>query len=128
LDAPAQDPRDESIGDLFSRLIDEGREYARAEIGLYREIAKRRAAQGRTGAIALAAGAGLLWFAGIAALLGGVLGLATLIGPLAAGLAVAALLGAGGLVLLRFGIGELRALRGDEVEKEALARAAEEEQ
>ena len=35
MDAPAGDPREESIGDLFGRLVEDGRAYAEAELGLY---------------------------------------------------------------------------------------------
>ena len=47
---------------------------------------------------------------------------ATLIGPLLAGLAVAAALILVGFVLVRVGIAGLKALGGDEAEREALTR------
>lgn len=122
LDAPAQDPNEESIGDLVSRLIEDGRSYARAEIDLMRQIARHRAARARTGLIMLAAGAVLALSALTAMILGLVLGLATLIHPLLAGVAVAVLLAGIGYGLIRFGLTGLRALGGDEEERAALER------
>ena len=56
MDAPAQDPHEESIGDLFGRLVEDGRAYARAEIDLIKQIARHRAARARNGLIMVAAG------------------------------------------------------------------------
>jgi Putative Actinobacterial Holin-X, holin superfamily III len=122
LDAPAQDPREESIGELVGRLVEEGRVYARSEVALYKEIARHRAGRARSGLVLLGAGALLLLSSVTALILGLVLGLAALIGPLLAGLAVAALLAGGGYLLLRIGIGGLTALSGDEEERQALER------
>ena len=119
---PAQDPRDDSIGDLVGRLVEDGREYARAEIGLYKQIARYRAGRARNGLILLAAGAVLGLSALTALILGFVLGLANLIGPVLAGIAVALVLAGGGYMLVRIGIGGLGALSGDEEEKQAIAR------
>lgn len=110
------------IPDLVTRLIDETKAYARAEVDLYKAIAQHRTQKAKKGGIALAAGGILLWFAGIALVLGLVLGLATLIGPLAAGLAVTAVLGVVGFLLVRSGSKEMGALAGDEEEREALER------
>ena len=126
MDGPAGDPRDESIGDLFGRLIDDGRAYARAEIDLYRQIALHRAGRARTGLAALIAGAVLLISSLTALILGLVLGLAALIGPLLAGLAIAALLALAGYLLIRFGLNGLKALAGEEGERQALARGENE--
>ncbi|HYD13893.1 MAG TPA: phage holin family protein [Allosphingosinicella sp.] len=120
--ADAGEPKDESIGELLGRLADDGRAYVKAELSVYRAIAARRAARARSGLIALAIGAVLLISSITALLLGLVLWLATLIGPLLAGLAVAAALILTGFVLVRIGISGLRALGGDEAEREALAR------
>ena len=122
MDGPAGDPRDESIGDLFGRLIDDGKSYAKAEIDLYRQIALHRAGRARSGLIALIAGAVLLLSSLTALILGLVLGLAALIGPLFAGLAIAASLALAGALLVRFGITGLKALAGDESERQALLR------
>ena len=122
MDAPAQDPREESIGDLFGRLVEDGRRYARAEVDLLKRIARHRVGRARNGLIALAAGAVLLLSSLTALILGLVLGLASLIGPVLAGLAIAAALAGIGYLLIRIGIGGLRALGGDEEEREALTR------
>ncbi len=119
---PATDPGDEPIGDLVGRLIEDGREYARAEIGLYRQIARYRAGRARNGIILLSAGAVLALSALTALIVGFVLGLANVIGPVLAGIAVAAVLAGGGYVLVRIGISGLGALSGDEEEKQAIAR------
>jgi uncharacterized protein (DUF2062 family) len=58
----------------------------------------------------------------IALMLGLVLGLAALIGPVLAGLAIAAVLAGIGYGLIRYGTTGLRALGGDEEERQALAR------
>ena len=120
--ADSGDTRDESIGDLLGRLAEDGRAFVKAEIGVYKAIAARRAARARNGLIALAVGAVLMIASITALLLGLVLWLATLIGPLLAGLAVAAVLILTGLVLVRVGVSGLKALGGDEAEREALAR------
>jgi hypothetical protein len=122
LATPAQDPREESIADLVSRLVEDGRSYARAELDLLRQIARHRAGRARNGLILVVAG-GLLALSALTALvLGLVLGLATLIHPLFAGLLIAALLAGGGYLLVRFGLGGLRALSGDNEERQAVAR------
>ena len=120
--ADAGDPKDESIGELIGRVVEDGRAFVKAEIGVYKAIAARRAARARNGLIALAIGAVLLISSITALLLGLVLWLATLIGPLLAGLAVAAVLILAGYVLIRVGISGLSALGGDEAEREALSR------
>ena len=120
--ADAGEPRDESIGELLGRLADDGRAYVKAELGVYRTIAARRAARARSGLIALAIGAVLLISSITALLLGLVLWLATLIGPLLAGLAVTAVLVLVGFILVRIGVSALKALGGDEAEREALSR------
>ncbi|WP_114951288.1 phage holin family protein [Sphingosinicella terrae] len=122
MDSPAHDPRDEGISDLVSRLLEDGRAYARAELDLVKQIARHRADRARNGLIALAAGAVLLLSSLTALILGLVLGLAVLIGPVLAGIAIAAALAGIGYLLVRIGLGGLRALSGDEEEKQAIAR------
>lgn len=122
MEVPAQDPRDDSIGDLVGRLVEDGRAYARAEIDLVKRIARHRAGRARNGLIALAVGGVLFLAALIALMMGLVLGLAVLIGPVLAGLAIAALLSVIGFVLIRIGTKGLRALGGDEEEKQAITR------
>lgn len=112
---------DNSIGDLFHQLVDDGRSLVGAEVHLYKEIALYRAGKAKIGLIALAAG-GTLAFAGlIAALVGLVMGLAPLIGPVAGGLAVLAVTSLIGFLLVRYGMGKMAALSGDADEKAALA-------
>jgi hypothetical protein len=122
LDSPAENPQDESIADLVGKLIDEGREVARAEVALYKQIALRRSACAKNGLVALVAAGLLGWFAGLALVLGLVLGLATLVGALAAGAIVAAILGLAAYLLMRRGLAGLKALSGDEEERAALER------
>ena len=122
MDSPAQDPREESIGDLFGRLVEDGRHYAHAEVELLKRIARHRAGRARKGLVALAVGAVLLLSSLTALVLGLVLGLAVLIGPLLAGLAIAALLAGIGSLLIRVGMSGLSALGGDEEERQALSR------
>ena len=74
------------IGELFGRLIDDGKAYARAEVDLVRARAVAQADRAKLPAI-LGAGAIAFGFAGVIALvLTLVLSLASLIGPLAGGL------------------------------------------
>jgi hypothetical protein len=120
--ADSGEPREESIGELLGRLAEDGRAFVKAEIGVYKAIAARRAARARNGLIAIAVGAVLMIASIIALLLGLVLWLATLIGPLLAGVAVTAFLVLTGFVLVRVGLTGLKALGGDEAEREALAR------
>ena len=89
------------IGELFGRLIDDGKAYAKAEVDLVRARAEAQANRAKLPAI-LGAGAIAFGFAGVIALvLTLVLSLASLIGPLAGGLlaTVIALAIAGGLAL-----------------------------
>ena len=122
MDAPVHDPREESIGDLVSRLIEDGRTYARAEVDLLKQIARHRAERARTGLILLVAGAVLGLSSLTALVLGLVLGLAAWTGPLLAGIIVAAALAGLGYLLVRFGLKGLGALGGDEEEKRAVMR------
>jgi hypothetical protein len=123
LDAPAGTPQDDSIADLVGRLIDDGREVARAEVNLYKQIALRRSARAKSGLVQLVAAGILAWFAGLALTFGIVLALATLIGPLASGLVLAAAMGAAAWFLLQKGLAGMKALSGDEEERQALDRA-----
>lgn len=102
-------PQDERpVGELVHELIEDGKSYARAEIGLYKAIA---AAKGKAIAIpaALFVAAFLVAMSALTALVVGVvIALETFIGPLAAGFvgmlifaAVAGLLGWTGYAKLR---------------------------
>lgn len=78
-------PPERPVGELVSQLIDEGKAYARAEIGLVKAIA---AAKGKALVIpaAMFGAAFICALAAITALaVGVVIGLAKFIGPLAAG-------------------------------------------
>jgi fatty acid desaturase len=120
MDARAGMP-EASIGDLFSRLTEDGKAYVRAEVGLYSAIARRRVGKARNGAIALVAAFLLLNAALITLIVCLALALADLIGTLLAGLAVFAIVGIIAFVLVRWGATKLSALSGDEDEKAALA-------
>jgi hypothetical protein len=122
LDAPFGDPRDDSVGDLVGRLVEDARTYAQAEVDLLKQVARHRAGRARNGAILLAGGAVLLLSSLTAIILGLVLGLADLIGPVLAGLVIAALLAGTGFFLVRMGLAGLGALSGDEEEQKALSK------
>ena len=82
---PGPPPPERPVGELVHELIEEGKAYARAEIGLAKAIAT---AKGKALAVP-AAMFGLAFIFALAAItalaLGVVMGLATFIGPLAAG-------------------------------------------
>lgn len=123
LASQANDPREETLGGLFTRLIDDGKAYARAEIGVLKQVARHRAARAKAGIGLLGIGIVLLLCALQALVLALVLGLATLIGPLGAGLAIFALFALFGLLAARAGGKALAALGGgDDEEKAALER------
>lgn len=78
-------PPERPVGELVLELIEEGKEYARAEVGLYKAIA---IAKGKALALPLGlfVAALLIGLTALTALaVGVVVALATLIGPLAAG-------------------------------------------
>jgi hypothetical protein len=82
---PGPPPPERPVGDLVHELVEEGKAYARAEVGLAKAIAT---AQARALALpaALLATAAILALAAVSALAAGVvIALARLIGPLAAG-------------------------------------------
>lgn len=121
--APNSSTGESSIGELFGRLAEDGKAYARAEVNLYRAIAARRLGQARNGAIALIAALFLVNAALIALLVGFALQLAKWIGPALGGLVVFLVIGIVGFLLVRYGAGKLGALAGDEDERKALADA-----
>jgi hypothetical protein len=83
----AAEPHDEKpIGELFGRLIDEGKAYARAEMGLAKATAEAKAEAAKK-PLMLAAASLLFLLAGVIVLcMTMALALATLVGPLAGGL------------------------------------------
>jgi hypothetical protein len=96
------DEDEKPIGELFGRLIDEGKAYAKAEAGVARAHAEVQLDRFKVPALLLA-GAFLLLIAGTVALVQTIAdALATLIGPLAGGLVATAvaLAAAGGLAML----------------------------
>ena len=116
----ADNPADNSIGDLFHQLVDDGRSLVSAEVDLYKQIALYRTGKARNGIIALAV-AGLLAYAGlIAFLVGLVMGLAPIMGPVLGGLLVLAASGVIAFALVKYGVPKVRALGGDAEEKDAL--------
>jgi hypothetical protein len=79
------------IGELFEQLIDEGKAYAKAELGLVKATAEAKAKGAKKPAL-LGAAAGLFLVAGVVVLcMTLALALATLIGPMAGGLIAAAI-------------------------------------
>ena len=84
--AKAGDEDEQPIGELFGRLIDDGKAYAQAEIDLVRARAEEQADRARRPAI-LGAGAFAFGLASVIALvLTMVLALSSLLGPLLGGL------------------------------------------
>ena len=86
MDQGGIDEEEKPIGELFGQLIDEGKAYARAELGLAKAGAEAKADAAKKPA--LLGGAALLFLiAGVVVLcMTMALALATLIGPLAGGL------------------------------------------
>jgi len=121
LDAPTSRPSEPTIGELFGRLADEGKAFARAEANLYRAIAVRRVSLAKNGAVALVATLFLVNAALVAFMVGLAMQLARWVGPALGGLIVLVLAGALGYVLVRYGIAKLAALGGDAEERAALA-------
>lgn len=74
------------IGELFGQLIDEGKAYARAELGLAKATAEAKAEKAKKPAL-LAAASLMFLIAGVVVMcMTMALALATLVGPLAGGL------------------------------------------
>lgn len=96
LDSASRTPADEdaSIGETASRLVEEGKAYARAELDVVR--ARLDVKLVRIRAVAILGGVALLFAIGalIALAVTAVLALASLLGPLGGGLAATALIGA----------------------------------
>ena len=96
------EPDETPIGELFGRLIDEGKAYARAEVGLVKAQAGVKARAWKLPAALLGIALLLVIGAAVTLVMTVAMALATLIGPLAGGLAATliALVSAGGLALL----------------------------
>lgn len=124
MDGPAGEPREESIGDLFGRLVEDGRAYAEAELALVKAIAQYRAQRAGRALAALGAGAVLLLSAVTALVIGLVLGLSQYMSPFLAGLIVAAVLAGGGWLLVNRGLAGMKGLGRDTAEQQAIDEGA----
>ena len=118
----ADRPGGESIGGLVGRLIEEGRDYAEAELALLKAIAEYRALRARKALVALAVGWFFMVTSMTAVVMGTVLSLAARIGPMWAGLAVGIPLLSGGYLLVRYGWSGIKGLARDKGEREAIER------
>jgi len=84
-----EDEEEKPIGELFGQLIDEGKAYAKAELGLVKATAEAKA-EGAKKPTLLGVAAALFLIAGVVVLcMTLALALATLVGPLAGGLIAA---------------------------------------
>ena len=120
MDGPEDDPCEDSIGELFGRLVEDGRSYAEAELALIKAIAQYRARRAGHALAALGAGAVLLLSAVTALVIGLVLGLSRYMSPFLAGLLVAAVLAGGGWLLVRNGLAGMKGLGRDKAEQQAI--------
>ena len=125
MDAPSGEPREESIGDLFGRLVEDGRAYAEAELELVKAIARYRAERAGRALAALGIGAVLLLSAITALVIGLVMGLSQYMSPFFAGLIVAALLAGGGWLLVNRGLAGMKGLGRDQAEQQALDKGSQ---
>jgi Ni/Fe-hydrogenase subunit HybB-like protein len=125
LDSPTGGSGEESIGDLFGRLVEDGRAYAEAELALVKAIARYRAQRAGRALAALGAGAVLLLSAVTALVIGLILGLSQFMSPFLAGLIVAALLAGGGWLLVNRGLAGIKGLGRDEAEQQAIDKGSE---
>jgi uncharacterized protein (DUF697 family) len=122
MDMRVQDPQDEGVGDLFGQLMEDGRDYARAEVNLYKQIARYRAKKAGGGIAALVAGGVIAFLGAIALWVSFVMGLAPIVGPVFGGVIVAAVSGIAAYILFRYGLPKVQALSGDEEERRALQK------
>lgn len=125
MNVPGGDPKDEAIGALVGRLIEDGRAYADAEIELYKAIARYRALRARKSLVALAVGWFFMVTSMTAVMMGTVLSLAARIGPMWAGLAVGVPMLVGGYLLVRWGWAEIKGVASDKGERDAIARGTQ---
>jgi len=125
LEGPAGDPREESIGDLFGRLVEDGRTYAEAELALLRAIAEYRALRARRALVALAAGWFLLVSSMTALMIGAVTGLSQHMSPFLSGLLVSVPMAAGGYALVSYGWTGIKGLGRDKAEQQAIDKGAQ---
>ncbi|ARS27368.1 phage holin family protein [Sphingomonas sp. KC8] len=83
--AGANDP-DSTIGELFSQAVDEGGQWVRAELAVYRRLAIRRALAARLAVGLMVAGVLLAFGSASALMIGLAIGLARFIGPVGGGI------------------------------------------
>lgn len=124
MDAPGAEPREESIGDLIGRLIEDGRTYAEAELELVKAIAEYRALRARRALVSLAVGWFLLVTSTTAAVMGAVLSLAQRVDAFWAGLIVGLPLAAGGYALVSYGWAGVKGLTRDKAEQAAIDKGS----
>jgi hypothetical protein len=117
-----EDPRDESVGALVGRLVEDGKAYAKAEVALYKAVAKRRVGRAKSGAMLVGIGVTLLMCGLTALVITLIIGIGYLIGNhyFWGGLITFVLLTIVGGLLAKAGAGGLAALGGDEEERRAL--------
>lgn len=125
MEEPAGDPREESIGDLFGRLIEDGRTYAEAELALIKAIAEYRALRARRALVALAGGWFLLVSSMTALMIGAVTGLSQHMSPFLSGLVVGVPMAAGGYILVSYGWRGIKGLGRDEAEQQAIDKGTQ---
>lgn len=124
MDAPGAEPREESIGDLIGRLIEDGRTYAEAELELVKAIAEYRALRARRALVSLAVGWFLLVTSTTAVVMGAVLSLAQRVDAFWAGLIVGIPLAAGGYALVSYGWAGVKGLARDKAEQAAIDKGS----
>jgi hypothetical protein len=90
---------DQSLGELFGDLLDDGKAYAQAEFELARLKVEKTALSFRTAAILALAAVGLAFTAFIALTLTIVLWLSSLLGPLGGGLLATAIVTIAAVIL-----------------------------
>lgn len=124
MDGPAGDPREDSIGDLIGRLIEDGKNYAEAELELIKAIAAYRALRARRALVSLAVGWFLLVTSTTAVVMGAVLSLGNRMDPIWAGLLVGIPLAGAGYALVSSGWGGIKGLVRDKAEQQAIDQGA----
>lgn len=79
------DEPESTIGELFSQAVDEGGQWVRAELAVYRRLAIRRALAARLAVVLMVAGVLLAFGSASALVIGLAMGLARYIGPVGGG-------------------------------------------
>ena len=108
---PVMHPEPPSIGELIRRLIEEIGDLFRAEIRLARSEAAATVSSAKTGAIAVAAGAGLLSASMLAFLLAAIGWLTPRFGPGLAAFIVGSVVALLGGVCIAVGVSKIKAVR-----------------